>query len=144
MLVALSPPSDAELLIVHVKEPPHYLATPMVPPRYRCEWRRAEQELQAEMDNAATTAVAQTEQILSSTGASAQSLVREGHPAHEIIRAAEEVGADLIVLGYKGLSGISRFLLGSVAQRVSRYSHTSVLLVRMRHVPRALSEEQTA
>ena len=48
----------------------------------------------------------------------------------EIIRYAKEKGVDLIVVGTKGRSGMSRALLGSVASKVVTYSPCSVLVVR--------------
>ena len=48
--------------------------------------------------------------------------------------------ADLIVVGSKGLSGIKRFLLGSVSERVCKYSETSVMLVKMPQTPNHSSE----
>lgn len=50
---------------------------------------------------------------------SAAALVREGHPAPEIIAVAEEIGAGLVVMSTRGLGGV-RGLLGSVADRVIR------------------------
>lgn len=44
--------------------------------------------------------------------------------------AAEELGADLVVVGTHGLTGIKRVLLGSVAERVVRMTETSVLVAR--------------
>ncbi len=55
---------------------------------------------------------------------------RRGHPAAEIVQAAEEHRTDLIVLGSHGRSAVARFLLGSVAERVARHAPCSVLLVR--------------
>lgn len=56
-----------------------------------------------------------------------------GHPAEVILNLAEgydeESEYDLIVLGTKGTSGISRFLIGSVAERVTQYSKIPVLAV---------------
>ncbi len=57
--------------------------------------------------------------------------VREGHPAAEILRAAGEIEAELIVVGSRGLRGGKGFLLGSVAQKVVRYATTSVLVVKL-------------
>ena len=54
----------------------------------------------------------------------------EGSPSREIIKAATEWKADLIVLGTHGRSGISRALLGSTAEGVLRHSHIPVLIVR--------------
>ena len=43
---------------------------------------------------------------------------------------AEEQGADLIVVGNKGMTGAKRFLLGSVPNKVSHHAPCSVLIVR--------------
>lgn len=63
-------------------------------------------------------------------GVSVSHVVVPGHPAHEIVRAAEKVGADLIVLGHSGHSALHDRLLGSVVENVSRHAHCSVLIVR--------------
>ena len=55
---------------------------------------------------------------------------REGDAADAILDVAEETGADLIVVGNKGLTGAKRFLLGSVPNRVSHHAPCSVLIVR--------------
>lgn len=56
--------------------------------------------------------------------------VRVGHPADQIIHAADELGADLIVLGHRGKSLVKRWLLGSISRRVVTYAGCSVLIVR--------------
>ena len=53
-----------------------------------------------------------------------------GNPAEEIVRIAEEQSVDLIVIGTLGSSGIERFVLGSVADKVIRSSRIPVLTVR--------------
>ena len=57
-------------------------------------------------------------------------VVQEGNAAQEILRAAKEIGTDLVVIGARGLSGIREFLLGSVSARVLRYAPCSVLIAR--------------
>jgi nucleotide-binding universal stress UspA family protein len=57
-------------------------------------------------------------------------LVRTGDARDVILQAAEEVKADLIVLGTHGRRGISRALLGSVAEMIVRSSPVPVLTVR--------------
>lgn len=54
----------------------------------------------------------------------------DGAPAEEILRAAERHRADLIVMGSKGLTGLDRYLLGSVSRKVARHAPCSVLVVR--------------
>jgi nucleotide-binding universal stress UspA family protein len=53
-----------------------------------------------------------------------------GDPAHEIIEAAKALDADLIVLGSRGLTGLARLRLGSVARNVLLHTPASVLIVR--------------
>jgi nucleotide-binding universal stress UspA family protein len=55
----------------------------------------------------------------------------EGDPAEQIIDYAENNDIDLIVMGTHGESGISRFLMGSVAQKVARKSSTEVLISKI-------------
>ncbi len=57
-------------------------------------------------------------------------VVRAGDPALEIIRAANDLDADLIVMATHGRTGIQHFLLGSVAERVVREAERPVLTVR--------------
>ena len=56
--------------------------------------------------------------------------LREGLPFVEILEAAATLGADLIVMGTHGRSGIKRALVGSVTERVVRSSAVPVLSVR--------------
>jgi len=54
----------------------------------------------------------------------------EADPADAILNVAEETGADLIVVGNKGMTGARRFLLGSVPNNVSHHAPCSVIIVR--------------
>jgi nucleotide-binding universal stress UspA family protein len=56
--------------------------------------------------------------------------VRVGHPADQIVSFADEIKADLIVMGHRGRTEVSRWLLGSISKRVMSYAHCSVFLVR--------------
>lgn len=58
-------------------------------------------------------------------------LVLQGEPAKTIVVTAEELGAELIVVGTHGRTGIARLALGSVAERVVRTAPSSVLAVRL-------------
>ena len=53
-----------------------------------------------------------------------------GDPATEIVRIAEEEQAELIVLGTHGRTGLSRILMGSVAEAVVRHAPCPVLIYR--------------
>jgi nucleotide-binding universal stress UspA family protein len=66
---------------------------------------------------------------LGESGRSADSEMRDGDAAGEIVAAAEQRQADLIVLGSRGRTGLTRLLLGSVARNVLSGSTASVLIV---------------
>jgi nucleotide-binding universal stress UspA family protein len=61
-----------------------------------------------------------------------QTMTAQGIPHEEIVRFAEENSVDLIVICSRGQSGISRWLMGSVADRVCRGVNAPVLLIRAR------------
>ena len=53
-----------------------------------------------------------------------------GHPAEQLVHTAEVRRIDLIVLGSRGLSRMKRWMLGSVSERVLRYAHCPVTIIR--------------
>ena len=57
-------------------------------------------------------------------------LIRQGAIAETILRVADEVKADIIAMSTHGRSGVSRWLLGSIANRVVNHSPIPVLLIR--------------
>jgi nucleotide-binding universal stress UspA family protein len=69
-------------------------------------------------------------EALSADGLTIETFAREGDPADAILDVAEERGADLIVVGNKGMTGAKRFLLGSVPNKVSHHAPCSVLIIR--------------
>lgn len=67
---------------------------------------------------------------LAGAGMRSSGEIREGDPAEQLIRAANEDGADLIVVGSRGLSTLPRLVLGSVARKVLLHADASVLIIR--------------
>jgi len=67
---------------------------------------------------------------IEASGRTVESNVRVGDAAAEIIEEAATWSADVVVLGSRGLTGLSRFVLGSVARNVLQGSESSVLIVR--------------
>lgn len=57
--------------------------------------------------------------------------LREGVPHTSILEYADEAGADVVVMGTHGRSGLDRYLLGSVTERIVRTADVPVLTVRM-------------
>ena len=79
---------------------------------------------------AAESAVATIASVFDGWGPTVHQQIRSGSPANEIIKAAGDLGAGLVVVasGGRGLSDI--VLLGSTAQRVQHYAPCPVLVVR--------------
>jgi nucleotide-binding universal stress UspA family protein len=53
-----------------------------------------------------------------------------GDPASVLVDVAEQGGYDLLVVGNKGMTGASRFFLGSVPNKVSHHASVALLIVR--------------
>jgi nucleotide-binding universal stress UspA family protein len=68
--------------------------------------------------------------LLEADGVKADTVLRTGNPAAEIIAVAEERDVEVIVVGSHGVHGIERFLLGSIAERLVRHATCDVLVVR--------------
>lgn len=80
------------------------------------------QQLQGEVDRAVDT--------LRRAGMIVEGEVRTGDPTDQIVKAARDHGADLLVVGTRGLAALQRLLLGSVARKVLLHTAASVLVVR--------------
>lgn len=74
--------------------------------------------------------LAETSETLTSRGATVSADVRVTQPAAGILTIASEFGADLITMTTHGRSGVGRFLMGSVAERVLHESDRPVMIVR--------------
>ena len=79
----------------------------------------------------ANEALAAARQVFDAAGVQVSASVVESHSVWRgIVEASQAGGADLIVMGSHGRSGIEKLVLGSVAQRVLSHSHLPVLVVR--------------
>ena len=67
-------------------------------------------------------------------------LCREGSPPMEILKAADQIPADLIVMGTHGRTGLAHTLMGSVAERVVQKASCPVLTVRWKGPPKSTLE----
>jgi len=70
------------------------------------------------------------ERLLAKGVDAVETLVEEGSPAPAILATAERLGADLVVVGSRGRTGLVATLLGSVSKRVAEHARCSVLIVR--------------
>ena len=69
-------------------------------------------------------------EIVSNAGIKAESILSADSPSLAINLAAEEINADLIVMGTRGLAGLKHAMLGSIAERVVRLAPCPVLTVK--------------
>ena len=78
---------------------------------------------------AAEEVVRRAGEQLAQTGVSATPAARLGEPADALLAVAEELDADLLVVGNRGMTGVRRYLLGRVADRVAHHAPCSVHIV---------------
>ena len=76
------------------------------------------------------SALGEAAALLADRGLAGRTVESVGHPADAIVHAAEQGGYDLVIVGSRGLSGVARFLTGSVSSRVVAHAPCSVLVVR--------------
>jgi phosphoglycerate kinase len=117
---------DAEISLLHVQKPEAFaVGKAWTDPdaRHRREIRRRQEAaLVFDITNAPLAQQGLTVR---------QQLTVEGDPADEILKFADEIGADLIVMGSHGRTGVLRVLMGSVSRKVLDRAKCSVLIVRI-------------
>ena len=96
----------------------------------RTEFAKLVKNLCGDRGSAGVRLLKDTRDALSSTTLKIQERIALGHEAQEILKAARQQKADLVIVGSKGLTGLRRFFMGSVAHTVSRHAPCSVLVVR--------------
>lgn len=83
------------------------------------------------LKNEARKAVNRGKQLVEQAGLTCKTVVEVGaSPADNIVRYAEESKTDLIMMGHRGMAGLARFVVGSVASRVVAHAPCSVQVVR--------------
>jgi nucleotide-binding universal stress UspA family protein len=80
----------------------------------------------------ADATLAEAASIAREAGVGVSVYARQGDAADAILDVAEERGADLVIIGNKGMTGAKRFLLGSVPNKVSHYAPCAVMIIRTR------------
>jgi nucleotide-binding universal stress UspA family protein len=87
-------------------------------------------EVQAALDRKAKAVLDQYAKQLAAAEVSAvQTAVREGHPSDEILKAAKELGANMIIIGSRGMRRHT-FLMGSVSREIANRAEIPVLIAR--------------
>lgn len=104
--------SKSEVIVLYVVEPP------------------TDSEREADKTQQTTGLLKQAEEIAADAGIAIRTDTRVGEPAETIVEYVTENGIDAVVMGSRGRSGLSRLLLGSVAEYVVRRSPTPVAVIR--------------
>ncbi len=87
-------------------------------------------DLVSTMREDASALLARAKAVADAAGVDAVTTTRDGSPVDEILQAAKECTAELIVIGTHGRRGLERLFLGSTAEGVLRRSDAPVLVVR--------------
>lgn len=109
---------DAEILLLRVVDVPAAVG------------RVSLAEIRTQERDAAQTYIHDVARRFSGSGAKVHGRVAEGSPAEAILDVARSEGATLIAMSTHGRTGLARWALGSVAEKVARASEVPVLLVR--------------
>ena len=122
--VELVQSTDSELHLVHVGVVPIFLKSYPVTLGYYGKLYEQIEEVSKELLRK------QSWRVKAAGSTVAGTHLRMGQVDLEIVALAEEIQADLIVMGSRGLGGVRRALMGSVSDSVMRHAHCPVLVVR--------------
>jgi nucleotide-binding universal stress UspA family protein len=96
----------------------------------RTEFAKLAKDLCRDRDSTGVGLLKETREALASSTLKIQECIALGHEVQEILKTARQQRADLVIVGSRGLTGLRRFLMGSVAHTVSHHAPCSVLVVR--------------
>jgi nucleotide-binding universal stress UspA family protein len=129
-MAALPPPPGGRVSLVAVIERMRMPSAGLLPASMRRILRAEADQLLAEQRARAERALNPLAVRLQRAGWKARGVVREGVPLQALIDTAEGEGADALVMGARGTGGVTRLLLGSVAEGAVSRAPMSVLIVR--------------
>ena len=126
----LTVPAGGRVTVVRVIEPVRPPSMGLLPSKVRALLAGQIAALHAQRIRAAQRELEAAAGRLERAGWAVRVVVRVGTPASELLSALKQVGADLLVVGARGVGGVERLLLGSVAEAALSWARTSVLVVK--------------
>lgn len=117
--IALAEATGADLHVLFVAEDIAYAPEMM------------DDQVQAKLRQIGEDAIEEIRARADDSGVRLETAIENGIPHKEILEYADDEGVDLIVMGTHGRSGLDRYLLGSVTERVVRTAEIPVLTVRV-------------
>jgi nucleotide-binding universal stress UspA family protein len=127
---SLAVPDGGAVTLVAVLEPRRPVSVGLLPSSVRATISRELAALEAERTQHLRRELDRAARPLERAGWAVETQVRTGVPLAELLAAVQTTRADVLVLGARGVGGLERLLLGSVAEGALSRSPVSVLVVR--------------
>jgi nucleotide-binding universal stress UspA family protein len=127
---SLAVPPGGAITLVAVLEPLRPVSVGLLPPSLRATIGRELTAFEAERTRSLQRTLDRAARPLEHAGWAVETQVRTGVPLAELLAAVHVTRADMLVVGARGVGGLERLLLGSVAEGALSRSPVSVLVVR--------------
>jgi nucleotide-binding universal stress UspA family protein len=128
--IELAKLSGGKVIVVYVADISKYISSAGLIPPFGGVSPDAIDNVVASIREAGEKATHQVTELARASGVTSETLIVEGNPPSEILRIAEDEKIDTIVMGSIGKTGLEKFLMGSVAEKVVHNSKLPVLIVR--------------
>lgn len=92
-------------------------------------YRSAAKELTVALVREAESIIEETKEFTKDEDVNIQFMVEKGNPASIILDTVDELSIDLLIIGSSGKSGVNKFVMGSVAEKVVSYANCDVLVI---------------
>jgi len=127
---ALAAALNADVTIIHVNVDPVMVVPPVAPTEAMITPPVLTDEALQEAEAAGEAVLARAAEALRARGVTVTTRRARGPVGRRVVEAANEVAADLIVVGSHGHGRLEELLLGSVSDAVARHARCSVLIIR--------------
>jgi nucleotide-binding universal stress UspA family protein len=124
-ILRLSPTEELRMMVVSVVPPLPIETSPA-----SASLAALLEQVRRPMEENARKVAERTAEHIRAAGFEVTAMVAHGHIGHQIVDLAASAKADLVVVGSRGLTGTSRYLMGSVSDAVVKYAPCPVLVVR--------------
>lgn len=132
-------PAGSHLYILNVIAPPKRSQFSNLGPR--ADWGKYASQVRAHMFKNARRFVHRVQRRFEGENLKLHALVSEGRTVNEILSVVDQYNIDMVAVGHQGLTGIRRFLVGSVSEDVLNHASCSALMVRT--APNWIHHKQT-
>lgn len=136
MACSLAEAQGARLVVLHAVPPPYPILGELVPPAAADPWCN-EENLEPLRRRLGAMKPANSDIEF-------EVRLEVGEPVEVILQTATDVGADVVVIGTHGRTGIKRFVMGSVAEQIVRRAECAVLTVKLAAAVGTQSPRETA